>query len=138
MDERTNEAFEGDVRLTVVGRQLQPGAQAPAFGLDWLDPDGAEMHNVRLADSAGAVRLLNVVNSLDTPVCHLETRRWDALLDDLPPDVRLYTISMDLPYAQARGAMIPPTPGPPASISCCSTSMWEATYNLSCHGTMVA
>ena len=102
MDERTDEAFEGDVRLTVVGRQLQPGAPAPAFGLDWLDPDGAEMHNVRLADSAGAVRVLNVVNSLDTPVCHLETRRWDALLGDLPPDVRLYTISMDLPYAQAR------------------------------------
>jgi thiol peroxidase len=57
---------------------------------------------VRLADSAGLVRLLNVVKSLDTPVCHAETRHWETLLGDLPPEVRLYTISMDLPYAQAR------------------------------------
>ena len=60
------------------------------------------MRQVRLADSAGRVRLLNVVNSLDTPVCHVETRRWDALRADLPDGVTVYTISMDLPFAQAR------------------------------------
>ncbi|MEP7198262.1 MAG: redoxin family protein, partial [Chloroflexota bacterium] len=41
-------------------------------------------------------------NSLDTPVCHKETHRWEALRAELPPDVVVYTISMDLPYAQAR------------------------------------
>ncbi len=60
------------------------------------------MQTVRLADSAGLVRLLTVINSLDTPVCHLETHRWEDLRADLPPDVRVYTISMDLPFAQAR------------------------------------
>jgi thiol peroxidase len=60
------------------------------------------MNSVRLADSAGHVRLLNVINSLDTPVCHVETRRWEGLRSDLPPDVIVYTVSMDLPYAQAR------------------------------------
>jgi len=60
------------------------------------------MREVSLADSAGNVRLLNVVNSLDTPVCHVETRRWEQLRADLPADVRVYTISMDLPFAQAR------------------------------------
>jgi thiol peroxidase len=59
-------------------------------------------HSISLADTAGRVRLLNVINSLDTPVCHLETRRWENLRVDLPPDVRVYTISMDLPFAQAR------------------------------------
>ena len=57
---------------------------------------------MRLSDSAGTVRLLNVVNSLDTPVCHIETRRWEQLSTELPPDVRVYTMSMDLPFAHAR------------------------------------
>ena len=30
-------------------------------------------------EQAGTVRLLNVVNSLDTPVCHTETRHWEEL-----------------------------------------------------------
>ena len=57
---------------------------------------------MRLSDSAGNVRLLSVVNSLDTPVCHVETHRFEDSRSDLPPDVRVYTISMDLPFAQAR------------------------------------
>ena len=48
------------------------------------------------------MRLLNVVNSVDTPVCHLETQRWEQLRADLPEDLVVYTVSMDLPYAQAR------------------------------------
>jgi thiol peroxidase len=100
MEERTGEAFELDEKLTVVGRKLQAGDQAPDFALDSFD--GETMQTVRLADSEGKVRLLNVVNSLDTPVCHVETRRWEQEQARLPEDVRIYTISMDLPYAQAR------------------------------------
>jgi thiol peroxidase len=102
MEERTGEAFEGDMRLTVVGRQLQVGDPAPDFALESLHPPDASLQTVRLADSTGRVRLLNVVNSLDTPVCRVETRRWEELGRALPAGVRLYTISMDLPYAQAR------------------------------------
>lgn len=102
MDERTGEAYEFDERLTVVGRKLAPGDAAPDFALDTFDAAAGAMGTVRLADSGGTVRLLNVINSLDTPVCHVETRRWDAARADLPPDVTLYTISMDLPFAQAR------------------------------------
>jgi peroxiredoxin len=43
------------------------------------------------------VRILNIVNSLDTPVCQVETRRWDEIGRALSDDVVLYTISMDLP-----------------------------------------
>ena len=101
MEERTGEAFEFDERLTVVGKKLQPGDPAPDFALDSFDAMGA-LYTVRLADSAGMVRLLNVVNSLDTPVCHAETRRWEALRRELPESVRVYTVSMDLPFAQVR------------------------------------
>jgi len=102
MEERIGEAFELGEQLTVVGKKLQPGEQAPDFILDSLDPSDSAIHSVQLTDSAGTVRLLNVVNSLDTPVCHVETRRWEELRADLPAEVRIYTVSMDLPFAQAR------------------------------------
>jgi thiol peroxidase len=86
----------------VVGRQLQPGDTAPDFALDFLDPADSSIRTISLADSAGQVRLLNVVNSLDTPVCHVETKRWESERRSLPPAVQLYTVSMDLPFAQAR------------------------------------
>lgn len=101
-EERTGEAFEFDERLTVIGRQLQPGQGAPGFALDSFDPAQQVMREVRLADTAGKVRLLNVVNSLDTPVCQVGTRRWGQLRAELSPDLQLYTVSMDLPFALAR------------------------------------
>src|SRR5215210_4128665 len=102
IEERTGEAFELGEQLTVVGSKLGPGDMAPGFELDHFDQANEEMSTVRLADSAGSVRLLNVVNSLDTPVCHVETRRWEELRGGLPDGVRVYTVSMDLPFAQAR------------------------------------
>jgi len=102
MEERTGEAFELGEELTVIGSKLRPGDRAPDFALDYIDPADSSAHVVRLAASVGMVRLLNVINSLDTPVCHVETRQWDRLRAELPPDVRVYSVSMDLPYAQAR------------------------------------
>jgi thioredoxin-dependent peroxiredoxin len=99
---RVGEAFELDERLTVVGRRLEPGEIAPDFILDLVDAETSAIRPVRLTDSAGMVRLLNVVNSLDTPVCQIETRRWEKVAADLPAAVRIYTVSMDLPFAQAR------------------------------------
>ncbi len=98
--ERTGKAFELDEQLTVIGKKLAVGDPAPDFTLDhW---DGSAMQSVTLADSAGSVRLLNVVNSLDTPVCEVETRRWERLRATLPAEVTVYTVSMDLPWAMAR------------------------------------
>ena len=100
VEERVGEAFELGEQLTVVGRRLRAGEAAPEFALERFD--GEAMSTVRLADSAGSVRLLNVVNSLDTPVCQVETRRWEQSRGDLPAGVAVYTVSMDLPFAQAR------------------------------------
>jgi thioredoxin-dependent peroxiredoxin len=72
-EERIGEAFELDMQLTVVGRRLQPGDAAPDFALDYLDSTDSAIHTMRLADCAGQVRLLHVINSLDTPVCHVST-----------------------------------------------------------------
>ena len=75
---------------------------APAFTLDSFDPAAGALRQIQLSDSAGHVRLLNIINSLDTLVCHVETQRWEKIRADLPADVVVYTVSMDLPFAQAR------------------------------------
>lgn len=102
MEERIGEAFELGERLTVLGKKLIVGDIAPGFMLDYFDPVEGAIQQVSLADTEGKVRLLNVVNSLDTPVCHVETQRWEKLRVDVTPEVCVYTVSMDLPFAQAR------------------------------------
>jgi thiol peroxidase len=101
MVERVGEAFEFDIKLTVVGGQLRAGDVAPDFELENFDPTSETMQTVTLAESGGKVRLLNVINSIDTPVCHIETHRWQDEAARLP-GVEVYTISMDLPFAMAR------------------------------------
>jgi thiol peroxidase len=101
--ERKNEAFEGDVKLTVVGSRLEPGDAAPDFALDALAPGEAVPREITLASGSGRVRLLHVVNSLDTPVCQVGAHRFETMRTrDLPPGIDVYTVSMDLPFAQAR------------------------------------
>jgi thiol peroxidase len=102
VNERTGEAFEFDMRLTVVGNKLKPGQPAPEFALDHLAPGASNIQTVKLSDSRGQMRLLNVVNSMDTPVCQVETKCWEGKLSELPAGVVLYSISMDLPFALAR------------------------------------
>ena len=102
MEERMGEAFAGNEQLTVMGRQLHAGDPAPDFRLDYLDLADLAVRTISLADSTGLVRLLNVVNSLERPVCQRVTRQWEAFCAALPPDACIYTVSMDSPQMQAR------------------------------------
>ncbi|HOP06423.1 MAG TPA: thiol peroxidase [candidate division Zixibacteria bacterium] len=83
--------------LTLIGPELKPGDPAPDFTL--INKD---LSPVKLADSSGKVRLLSVVPSLDTPVCSLQTQRFNKELASLGNAVKSYTISADLPFAQGR------------------------------------
>lgn len=82
--------------LTLIGPELKAGDKAPDFSL--LSND---LKPVTLADSAGKVRILSVVPSLDTPVCDTQTRRFNEEAAKLG-NVEILTISMDLPFAQKR------------------------------------
>ena len=88
--------FQGNP-LTAIGPKLEVGARAPGFRL--LANDLSE---VELSDSRGKIRLLSVVPSLDTPVCDVQTRSFSEQLDALGDNVAGYTVSADLPFAQAR------------------------------------
>ncbi|MNI64587.1 putative thiol peroxidase [compost metagenome] len=60
------------------------------------------MTQVSLADYAGKVKLISVVPSLDTGVCDAQTRRFNEEAAKLGDNVIILTISVDLPFAQAR------------------------------------
>lgn len=100
MEERVGEAFAQGEHLTVIGRKLLPGEIAPDFLLDYIGLIDMTIYQASLADSAGTVRIFSIVNSLDMPACCLQTLQWEKLRSSLPPDVNLYTISMDLPHTQ--------------------------------------
>ena len=82
--------------LTLVGPELKVGDAAPDFKLL-----GNDLKPVTLADTTGKVRILSTVPSLDTPVCDMETRRFNDEAANLP-GVEILTVSMDLPFAQKR------------------------------------
>jgi thiol peroxidase len=56
---------------------------------------------VRLGDTGHKTRIFSVVPSLDTPVCDAQTKRFNEEAGKLP-QVDIYTVSMDLPFAQKR------------------------------------
>jgi thiol peroxidase len=83
--------------LTLVGTQLKVGDIAPDFEV--LDND---LKPVNLSSFKGKVCVLSAVPSLDTPVCDMETRRFNDEAGKLDDNVAILTISMDLPFAQKR------------------------------------
>jgi len=88
--------FKGNP-MTLVGQPVAVGAVAPDFRV----VDNA-LQPVTLASSAGKIRLITVVPSLDTPVCDTMTRTFNQESAQLPDRVAIYTISLDLPFAQKR------------------------------------
>jgi thiol peroxidase len=83
--------------VTLVGPDILPGSLAPDFRV--VDRNLAP---VTLATTAGKVRLISVVPSIDTGVCQAQTRRFNEEAARLPANVAVMTISVDLPFAQAR------------------------------------
>lgn len=81
--------------VTLVGPELRTGAEAPDFTV--LD---AAMQPVKLSSFKGKIVIISAVPSLDTPVCELQTIRFNQEAEKL--NAAVLTISMDLPFAQAR------------------------------------
>ncbi|MEY4480466.1 MAG: hypothetical protein RLZZ267_1144 [Bacillota bacterium] len=94
--ERTGYTLKGNP-LTLVGPELKVGDQAPDFSLN-----KDLVTKVSLADYAGQIKLISVVPSLDTGVCDAQTRRFNEAAAELGANVSILTVSVDLPFAQAR------------------------------------
>jgi thiol peroxidase len=87
--------LRGDPK-TLIGPELKPGDKAPDFAV----VDG-NLKEVNLAGTGSQVRIFSVVPSLDTPVCDAQTKRFNEEAAGLP-NVDIFTVSMDLPFAQKR------------------------------------
>ena len=83
--------------ITLAGPEIKPGATAPDFAA--VD---SGLQPVKLSGAKGKVVVLSSVPSLETPVCDTETRRFNQEADKLGGNVEVWTISMDLPFAQKR------------------------------------
>ncbi len=88
--------FKGNP-IALGGPEIKAGSDAPDFtALDnGLQP-------VKLSQARGKVIVLSAVPSLDTPVCDTETRRFNVEAGKLGGNVEVWTVSMDLPFAQKR------------------------------------
>lgn len=82
--------------MTLLGPEVKAGQRAPEFhSVDkGLQPIGLDKFK-------GKVKIISVVPSIDTPVCDAQTRRFNEEASKLG-DVQVLTVSMDLPFAQAR------------------------------------
>lgn len=83
--------------VTLPGSEVKAGDVAPDFTV--LSND---LKAVTLQDSAGKVRLISVVPSLDTGVCSKQTSRFNEEAESFGENVEVLTISADLPFAQKR------------------------------------
>ena len=86
----------GGNAIEVGGKFPHSGDKAPAFSLV-----GKDLKDVSLADFAGKRKVLNIVPSLDTPVCQASARKFNEAAGNLNNTVVL-TISADLPFAMGR------------------------------------
>ena len=69
--------FQGNP-LTLLGKELKAGDTAPDF-----EVLGNDLSPVKLSSYGGKVRVISSVPSLDTPVCDMETRRFNSEAGDL-------------------------------------------------------
>ena len=83
--------------MTLVGHEIKVGDNAPDVEL--LDND---LKPVKLSNFRGKVVIISSVPSLDTPVCDMQTRRFNTEAAGLGPNVVILTVSNDLPFAQKR------------------------------------
>jgi len=82
--------------VDLVGPELKAGDTAPDFKLQADD-----LSDVTLAGSSGKTRIIASVPSLDTPVCHEETKRFNEEAAKLA-GVEVLCVSTDLPFGQKR------------------------------------
>ncbi|MEG0136534.1 MAG: thiol peroxidase [Cetobacterium sp.] len=94
--ERKDAITFGGSPLTLVGKELLVGDTAPNFTVTKTD-----LSPLSLKEFLGKTVVISAMPSIDTPVCEIQTIRFNKEIEKLQ-DVVLLTISMDLPFALNR------------------------------------
>ncbi|HYO24173.1 MAG TPA: thiol peroxidase [Lacipirellulaceae bacterium] len=85
--------------LTLAGNEVKVGSRAPDFKLHYFE---GGLKELTLADLKGKPTIISVVPSLDTPVCQIQTKKFNSQLGELGDKINALTVSLDLPFAQNR------------------------------------
>ncbi len=86
--------------MTLAGNAVSAGQQAPDFKLRSFGKEG--LTATTPADLKGKPTLISVVPSLDTPVCQVQTKKFNQELSALGDRINAVTVSLDLPFAMNR------------------------------------
>lgn len=97
MSDRTV-TLRGDTHFALSGAPVSVGDKAQDVTL----ADGLTSSFSLLGDTAGKVRLVSVVPSIDTGICDAQTRRMNEEAGSLGENAVVLTVSADLPMAQGR------------------------------------
>ncbi|RII07917.1 putative thiol peroxidase [Streptomyces sp. YIM 130001] len=82
--------------VTLLGPEIAAGDRAPDFTV----VDSA-LTPFRFSSLSGTTRVISAVPSLETPVCDLQSRRFNETVAEFP-GLSVLTVSVDLPFTQAR------------------------------------
>ena len=91
-----NITFKGN-KIAVRGAAVKVGDPLPAFKLT-----GGDLQDIDNSRYKGKLLVISVVPSVDTPVCAIQTKRFNQEAGKLSPEVKILTVSVDLPFAQKR------------------------------------
>ena len=86
--------------LTLAGNAVEAGQAAPDFTVHFFGDAG--LQTITMADLKGKPSLISVVPSLDTPVCQVQTKKFNEEVNALGDKINALTISLDLPFAMNR------------------------------------
>lgn len=85
--------------MTLVGDELKVGSEAPDFELHYFE---GGLNALTKADLKGKPSIVSIVPSLDTGVCQIQTKKFNAELNESAGSVNALTVSRDLPFAMNR------------------------------------
>ncbi len=90
-------------KITLQGNEIHTNGNLPGIGSSAPDFTlvNKDLEDVSLSAFPGKRKILNIVPSLDTPVCAMSTKKFDEFAKE-HDDTAILTISADLPFAMSR------------------------------------
>jgi len=85
--------------MTLLGEEVKVGGAAPEFTLHYFE---GGLKTLTKSDLKGKPTLLNIVPSLDTGVCAIQTKKFNTELAGFGDSINAVTVSRDTPFAQNR------------------------------------
>ena len=90
-------------KITLQGNEIHTSGNLPEIGSSAPDFTlvNKDLENVSLSTFPGKRKILNIVPSLDTPVCAISAKKFDDCAKEYD-DTVILVISADLPFAMSR------------------------------------